>query len=82
MDPLEVKVRTVEIENSHPLGRLIDIDVFKPDGIALSRTELGLSQRKCYLCNDVAHNCVRSHKHSTEEIIEYIENKYINYKEN
>jgi holo-ACP synthase len=82
IEPLETKAITVEVENSHPLGRLVDIDVFNPNGTALSRIELGLDPRKCYLCSDMAHNCARSRKHSVDEIVRYIENEYIRYKEN
>ena len=42
----------------------MDIDVYDDKGIGISRVEFGLAMRKCYICDDIAHNCVRSKKHS------------------
>jgi holo-ACP synthase CitX len=62
------------MEDSHSLGRFIDLDVF--DGVTTLSREV---PRKCYLCNDVAFNCIRQKKHSVEELIEYIEQKTLEY---
>jgi len=78
--PTELKKMTVDIETIHPLGRLVDIDILDLNNHTLSRTELGFSPRTCFICSDMAHNCVRSKKHSLEEVLEYIENKVLNYK--
>lgn len=80
MEPLEVKSKTIEIEDGHPIGRLADLDVYNLQGTALSRTELELAPRKCYICGDIAHNCVRSKRHSNDEVINYINSKNENYK--
>jgi holo-ACP synthase CitX len=48
--PERVKTIAVHIEDSHPLGRLFDIDVIAPDGEKLSRTNSGETGRKCLVC--------------------------------
>lgn len=78
-DHNKVKFKAVEIEEKHLLGRCADIDVYDNKGKGLSRSELGLCKRKCYLCSDFAHNCVRSRKHSTHEIEEFIKDKFEEY---
>ncbi len=67
-NPEEIKKIAVELEEKHPIGRLLDIDVLKPDGSKISRKELGLSQRKCFLCSSPWIECMRSQKHPKEEI--------------
>lgn len=64
----EVKRCCVALERSHPLGRLWDIDVLRPDGTAVSRRELGLDARRCLLCGREAKLCARSRAHGLEEI--------------
>ncbi len=78
--PFKLKKIAVDIETIHPLGRLVDIDTLDLNNHTLSRTDLGYSPRRCFICSDPAHNCVRSRKHSLEEILEYIEKKVLNYK--
>lgn len=76
---IDVKYKVVDIEENHFLGRCVDIDVYDKCGSGLSRAKLGLEQRKCYICNDIAQNCVRSRKHNISEIEEFINNKYMGY---
>ncbi|MEG0773108.1 citrate lyase holo-[acyl-carrier protein] synthase [Clostridium sp.] len=68
----KVKKDTINIEQNHPLGRLVDIDVYNESGEGISRTELNLPNRKCFLCEKEAHICVRSKAHQVEEIKKYI----------
>ena len=83
-DPVEIKRKTVAIEDDHPLGRLFDMDVLGPDGRSLSRTELGAPQRTCLLCGNSAKVCGRSRAHALPELRqaialrleEYFKNKY------
>ncbi|MBP1918996.1 citrate lyase holo-[acyl-carrier protein] synthase [Youngiibacter multivorans] len=65
-----VKRTCVDIEDSHPLGRLADIDVTDDEG-SLSRTDLGLFPRKCYICEDYAAACTRSARHGYNEITKF-----------
>jgi holo-ACP synthase len=71
-DAAKIKALMSNIEDSHPLGRLFDIDVIDVNGEKLSRTAF----RKCLICNAQAQACARSRKHSifemqnkTEEIL-------------
>lgn len=68
-----LKELTVQIENTHPLGRLLDYDVFGRDGNPIPRTSLGYPPRKCLLCSEPAHACTRNRTHSTEELREKID---------
>ena len=69
---VELKMSTLELEESHPLGRFWDIDIFFRPGRSLSRKELGFSGRRCYLCSRPAHECARSRAHSDGEIMAII----------
>lgn len=70
--PLEVKRLCCKLEGEHPLGRLMDIDVIGPQG-PVSRTELGLEERRCLLCVQPARVCMRARSHTTEELLRKIE---------
>ena len=64
-----LKRMTVCLEETHPLGRLFDIDVYDTEGKGISRNELGLDERRCLLCHENAKICARSRKHSLEELL-------------
>lgn len=65
--PEDVKRAALELEESHPLGRLLDLDV-RDGGKIWSRRDLGMPDRRCFLCQEPAVHCVRSMKHSQEEV--------------
>jgi len=64
LPPATVKRICCEIEDTHPLGRLMDIDVPGRD-----RASLGLPPRKCLLCDNEVRYCMRARTHSTEELL-------------
>lgn len=71
IDPEKLKKLMVEIEENHPYGRIVDLDVlFSENGQlqSISRKDLGMPTRKCYLCGEDAKVCGRSRSHSIEEI--------------
>jgi len=76
-----LKMITIKFEENHILGRCIDLDVYDSLGQSISRQELGFPRRKCYLCEDYAHHCVRARRHSEHEVIFYIKEKYREYRE-
>lgn len=76
-DAMNVKKDMVEIEENHALGRLVDIDVYNSNHVAISRRELGVTSRSCFLCLKEAHACVRNKTHSEEELKKFIEKKYL-----
>ncbi|GKV95301.1 phosphoribosyl-dephospho-CoA transferase [Pectobacterium carotovorum subsp. carotovorum] len=74
-DALSVKAATIALEDSHELGRLWDFDIFSPEEGAIGRSMLAHSGRSCLLCNQMAHACSRSRRHSLSELLEHIEDK-------
>lgn len=67
-EPVELKKKAVAIEDSHPLGRLFDLDV-----PPLERASIGLPPRKCLLCDNQARYCMRAKTHTTQELLEKID---------
>ncbi|MDD7306080.1 MAG: citrate lyase holo-[acyl-carrier protein] synthase [Peptoniphilaceae bacterium] len=70
-DEKYLKSQMCQIEDSK-LGRLFDIDVYK-NGCFISRREIGVDERKCFLCNKKAKICARSRAHSIDKMLIYIE---------
>ena len=73
---LSVKQICCGIEESHPLGRLMDIDVLalgKQGVQMIPREALGLEPRKCLLCGNEVRYCMRAKTHTTAELLERIE---------
>jgi holo-ACP synthase CitX len=79
-DVLALKTITINFEENPSLGRCLDLDVYDSSGNSISRQELGYPRRKCYLCEEIAHHCVRARRHSEHEVIAYIEEKYWEYR--
>jgi len=69
--PGPAKKALCAIEDTHPLGRLFDMDVITKDG-PMSRSSIGLEPRKCLLCGNEARVCMRSHAHTQEELLSKI----------
>lgn len=65
---IQVKKFLVSVEESHPLGRLFNLDVCGPDGISVKRHDLGLLPRTCLVCGKDAHVCAQKKSHSMELI--------------
>lgn len=63
-DSERVKKIMLNIEESHPLGRIFDIDVMGRDGCKIERKMVGYPERQCLLCTEQAHVCARSRRHS------------------
>ena len=68
---LDVKKACCEIENEHPYGRLMDLDVLERVGetvVPVSRERVGEQPRRCLLCDRPARECMRAHTHTRAEI--------------
>ncbi|MBN3868404.1 citrate lyase holo-[acyl-carrier protein] synthase [Gluconobacter kondonii] len=68
LSQIDIKKMTMLLEETHPLGRLWDLDVIAPDQFFLSRENFDFPARRCLLCSDIAMNCARSRKHSIEDL--------------
>ncbi|MDR0622633.1 MAG: citrate lyase holo-[acyl-carrier protein] synthase [Deltaproteobacteria bacterium] len=73
-DSLALKRLCVAIESEHPLGRLLDIDVFDNRGAPISRRDLGARKRPCFICGEPAVLCRRSAAHDLSEVLAYMLN--------
>lgn len=69
---LDAKRIACMIEETHPLGRLFDIDVINHDGVPVSRSAIGMPARKCMICGKDARFCMRNHSHTQEELHQHI----------
>ncbi len=72
-DAISFKQDMVLLENTHPLGRFIDLDIYSQEDHSISRNQLGIESRKCYLCGADAHLCSRSQKHPVSSLIDFIQ---------
>ena len=73
---LDVKKACCGIENNHPYGRLMDLDVLEPVGegvMPVSRDRVGEPPRRCLVCDRPARECMRAHTHTTAELLCKIE---------
>ncbi len=79
---VEIKKLTLQIEDKHPLGSCVDIDVYNADTLMpLSRVTLGHSLRKCMICHEESAVCIRERRHEMKFVIENINNTYLKYKD-
>lgn len=65
--PLTVKKMALDAENTLTAGRIFDIDVVTGEGI-ISRTQMGMPERRCLICGESAKVCARMGRHSLEEL--------------
>lgn len=72
LSPKEAKKKALELEKSHPLGRIFDIDVYIEGGKSIGRSDMGLESRKCLLCGKEARLCIREQKHTVHETMEQV----------
>ena len=67
-EPGFLKLELCKIEESAPYGRLWDMDVFRPRGAAISREEIGFSERGCIVCGKRGRACYSRRLHTPEEV--------------
>lgn len=65
-----IKTRCVALEQTHPLGRLWDVDVICPQIGRIGRLS---PARCCLLCDKPAHACSRSRHHPVEQVVARME---------
>lgn len=69
----------IKLEEEHPLGRLIDLDLYLSPEKSISRRELALPPRKCLICHLDAALCVRAGTHPLLSLLEKIEEMIADY---
>lgn len=67
-DAVMIKQLMCRLEETHPLGRLFDLDVLTRDGEKFSRP----LPRRCLLCGRQAQDCARSRRHTVAELTSHI----------
>lgn len=68
MPLLDAKLTATRIEDTHPLGRLFDIDIIDENGVPVSRDRVGGQPRRCLVCDHEARFCMRKRWHTQDEI--------------
>ena len=84
LDFVNVKKEMINMEEEHILGRCLDIDVYtlKNDKvIGISRSDLFKKPRRCFICDLDAKICSRAQTHTIDEIKNYFEVVYKNFKD-
>lgn len=79
IDEFMLKKISVEIEETHVLGRLLDIDVYNINKKQISRIEIGELARKCFICSKEARSCIILKRHPLKELdkrVNFLLNKY------
>lgn len=74
-DGYQTKNLAVAFEDSHPLGRLLDLDVYE-DGSMLS---VDRPLRKCLICDQTAKECMIKKRHGLDEIRTAFESIVLDY---
>jgi holo-ACP synthase CitX len=68
-DAALVKRRCVALEAATPAARLIDLDVYSPEGTPVDRAALDLPARACLCCAEPARDCIRAGRHPGAEVV-------------
>ncbi len=71
-DKKRIKNTMMFLEENHPLGRIVDLDVHDQYG-QISRRTLQREGRKCFICSKDANVCRRENNHTQETLRSHIE---------
>ena len=71
-DAEETKNVCVQAEEKIPGGRMLDIDVMDAKGNPISRSDLGLAPRRCFLCDNPAAVCIAGKRHAPDDISTFV----------
>ncbi len=78
-DVKKIKGITTDVEGKHPLGRLADIDVMTNKGKIVTRQDLSLPERCCFLCPKPVRLCRLGKSHSLKELLQAVEKIITNW---
>ncbi|MBR5250883.1 MAG: citrate lyase holo-[Clostridia bacterium] len=83
-DAIKLKEFFAKIEETHPLGRFMDVDVFDDNGVQITREAINEPPRKCLLCDRDARECYLLRSHTPQQLKDFIDSAVIefNAKEN
>jgi triphosphoribosyl-dephospho-CoA synthase len=73
LPPIDAKKAALILEAENPSARLLDVDVYRPDGSQFDRAGLGLPPRSCLICAEPARECIRLQRHSNPELLERVD---------
>ena len=73
LPPIDVKRAALVVEAESSSARLLDLDVYSPDGSQVDRAGLGLSSRSCLVCAEPARECILLRRHSNPELLERVD---------
>ena len=73
LPPIDAKRAALVIEAENPSARLLDLDVYRPDGSQVDRAGLGLPPRSCLICAEPARECILLRRHSDPELLERVD---------
>lgn len=77
--PIDLKKKLVNLEEHHQLGRFVDLDLYVDETYSISRVELSLTTRRCYLCDEDARICSKTKKHTVDELLDVISSSIQSY---
>ncbi len=73
LPPIEAKRAAIAVESDSPSARLLDVDVYGPNGSSVDRSGLGLAPRLCLVCSETARECILLRRHSTSELLKRVD---------
>lgn len=80
-DPPVLKHYCIQLEESHPLGRCVDLDVFVKDR-PISRMDYNLEERPCFVCNAIARECIIKRKHPLYKVTQAFQTRLLSTLQN
>ncbi len=73
-EAIAVKKTCIFLEENHPLGRFIDLDVHQKNA-RFTRKDMNKPERTCFLCEQPASVCRREQTHDPKTLYAYIKEK-------
>ena len=71
-DEYKLKKAMIDIEDNHPIGRILDIDIFNSKNQQISRSDINKPLRRCLICEKNAIICMREKNHTYEELVDQV----------
>ncbi|SHO55549.1 citrate lyase holo-[acyl-carrier protein] synthase [Vibrio quintilis] len=65
----KLKKWTIDIEEHHPLGALMDLNIIDTNGMSISRKDTHIQPRTCMVCQKDIYTCRRGKPHSHQEYL-------------